>query len=300
VVMLRQVNFDLPPDEVLAPGHQGCAGCGAALAMRVALKALGRKTMLVVPPCCWSVIDGPWPYSAAGVPLMHTPAAAASAIAAGLRTALDLKGDHETTVCALAAGNGSTPALLGALAVAAERQDHVLYACFDIEAHVNTGGWRTAGRLATASPASAPPLEAEPDKEALISSVAALGLPYAATATVAFPDDLAAKFAKARRTRGTTFLHVLAPCPPAWQIRSAHAIRIARLAVMARVFPLVETEHGSPCRLTLDPGHVPLENYLNEQGRFRSLLEQPARVEAARLAIERRWQSIDTNPTPGR
>ena len=105
MTVLRQVTFDLPPDEVLAPGHLGCAGCGAALAMRRALKALGRKTVLVIPACCWSVIDGPTPYSAAGVPVLHTPSAASAA--AGVRAALDLQGDDETTVCAWA-GDGKS------------------------------------------------------------------------------------------------------------------------------------------------------------------------------------------------
>src|SRR5450759_5746327 len=79
---MATVNYAIPPDEVMSPGHLGCAGCGATLSMRLALKGLGRDTVLVVPACCWSVIDGPAPYSAAGVPLMHTPFASAAAAAA--------------------------------------------------------------------------------------------------------------------------------------------------------------------------------------------------------------------------
>jgi pyruvate/2-oxoacid:ferredoxin oxidoreductase beta subunit len=126
----------------------------------------------------------------------------------------------------------------------------------------------------------------------MLAIMAAHRIPYAATATVAFPDDLAAKVSKAKSIKGTKFLHVLAPCPPGWKIPSDRAIRAARLAVMARVFPLLEVERGTDWRITLDPGRVPLEDYLKEQGRFRFLLDRPEALEAARAAIDERWQQI--------
>ena len=293
MTLLRQVNFDLPPDEVLAPGHVGCAGCGAALAMRIALKALGRKTVLVIPACCWSVIDGPAPYSAAGVPVMHTPFASAAAAASGVRAALDLKGDHDTNVCAWAGDGGTFDIGIQALSAAAERNENILYICYDNEAYMNTGVQRSSatpfGAWTTTTPGGH--VKEQPKKD-LLAIMAAHRIPYAATATVAFPDDLAAKLTKARSIVGTKFLHVLAPCPPGWKIPSERAIGVARLAVMSRVFPLVEVEHGTDWRITLDPGRVPLEDYLKEQGRFRFLLDQPEALEAARKGIEERWQQI--------
>src|SRR5512132_1727517 len=128
---MADVNFPLPADEVMASGHLGCGGCGAALAMRIALKALGRQTILVVPACCWSVIDGPSPYTAAGVPLMHTPFASAAAAAAGVRAALDLKGDTTTTVCAWAGDGGTFDIGIQALSAAAERHENIMYICYD-------------------------------------------------------------------------------------------------------------------------------------------------------------------------
>ena len=293
MAVLRQVNFDLPPDEVLAPGHVGCPGCGAALAMRIALKALGRKTVLVIPACCCSVIDGPAPYSAAGVPVMHTPFASAAAAASGVRAALDLKGDHETNVCAWAGDGGTFDIGIQALSAAAERNENILYICYDNEAYMNTGVQRSSatplGAWTTTTPGVH--LKDQPKKD-LLAIMAAHRIPYAATATVAFPDDLAAKIARAKAIVGTKFLHVLAPCPPGWKIPSERAIAVARLAVMSRVFPLVEIEHGTDWRITLDPGRVPLEEYLKEQGRFRFLLDRPEALEAARKAVEDRWQQI--------
>lgn len=293
MTVLRQVNFDLPPDEVMAPGHVGCAGCGAALAMRIALKALGRQTILVIPACCWSVIDGPSPYSAAGVPVMHTPFASAAAAASGIRAALDIKGDHETTVCAWAGDGGTFDIGIQALSAAAERNENILYICYDNEAYMNTGVQRSSatplGAWTTTTPGSR--VKDQPKKD-LLAIMAAHRIPYAATATVAFPDDLACKIAKARAIVGTKFLHVLAPCPPGWKIPSERAISAARLAVLSRVFPLVEIERGTDWRITFDGSRVPLEEYLKEQGRFRFLLDQPEALEAARAAVERRWQEI--------
>ena len=216
---MPHVNFAVPSDEVMAPGHLGCAGCGGTLAMRLALKALGRKTVLVVPACCWSVIDGPAPYSAAGVPLMHTPFASAAAAASGVRAGLDLKGDTTTTVCAWAGDGGTFDIGLQALSAAAERNENILYICYDNEAYMNTGVQRSSatpfGAWTTTTPAQH--VKDRPKKD-LLAIMAAHGIPYAATATVAYPDDLIAKVRKAAAIRGTRFIHLLAPCPPGWKI----------------------------------------------------------------------------------
>jgi pyruvate ferredoxin oxidoreductase beta subunit/2-oxoisovalerate ferredoxin oxidoreductase beta subunit len=283
-------------EEVLAPGHVGCAGCGAALAMRIALKALGRRTVLVIPACCWSVIDGPWPYSATGVPLMHTPFASAAAAASGVRAALDLKGDTETTVCAWAGDGGTFDIGIQALSAAAERNENIMYVCYDNEAYMNTGVQRSSatpmGAWTTTTPHSH--VKNQPKKD-LLAIMAAHRIPYVATATVAFPDDMAAKVAKARGIHGTKFLHVLAPCPPGWKIPSERAVRVARLAVMSRVFPLVELEAGKKWRVTHDPGQAPLEQYLAEQGRFRELLDKPELLAGMQHTIDARWQQFNVN-----
>ncbi|MBI4477250.1 MAG: pyruvate synthase subunit beta [Acidobacteria bacterium] len=277
----------------MAAGHLGCAGCGAALAMRLALKALGRRTILVVPACCWSVIDGPAPYSAAGVPLMHTPFASAAAAASGVRAALDFKGDTETTVCAWAGDGGTFDIGIQALSAAAERNENILYICYDNEAYMNTGVQRSSatplGAWTTTTPRAH--LKDRPKKD-LAQIMVAHEVPYVATATVAYPDDLVAKLQRAAQIRGTRFVHLLAPCPPGWKIPSEDAMKVARLAVATRVFPLVEVEPGRPWRLTVVPPEADLEEYLRAQGRFRALLDDPAALARVRAAIGERWQRI--------
>jgi pyruvate ferredoxin oxidoreductase beta subunit/2-oxoisovalerate ferredoxin oxidoreductase beta subunit len=290
---MSQVPYEIPDDEILAPGHLGCGGCGATLSMRLALKALGRDTVLVVPACCWSVIDGPAPFSAAGVPLMHTPFATAAAAASGVRAALDRQGKRDTCVCAWAGDGGTFDIGIQALSAAAERNEDIIFVCYDNEAYMNTGVQRSSatpfGAWTTTTPAARPK---EQGKKDLLAIIAAHRVPYAATATVAYPDDLLAKFARARATRGTRFLHLLSPCPPGWKIPSERAIEYARLAVATRVFPLVEIEHGRDWRVTVDPPAQPLETYLKGQGRFRQLVADADRVERVAQAVGERWVAI--------
>jgi pyruvate ferredoxin oxidoreductase beta subunit/2-oxoisovalerate ferredoxin oxidoreductase beta subunit len=289
---MTQIVYELPPDEILCPGHVGCGGCGATLSMRLALKALGTKTMLVVPACCWSVIDGPTPYSAAGVPVMHTPFASAAAAASGVRAALDLKGETDTTVVAWAGDGGTFDIGIQALSAAAERNENIIFVCYDNEAYMNTGVQRSSatpfGAWTTTTPGKR---VKEQEKKDLLAVLVAHGIPYAATATVAYPDDFTAKFARAKAISGTRFIHLLSPCPPGWKIPSERAIEFARLAVAARVFPLVEIEQGE-WRVTVDPPVLPLEKYLQGQGRFRQLASDPDRVARLNHSLERRWLAI--------
>ncbi len=288
---MTQATYAVPDVEILAPGHLGCAGCGAALAMRLVLKALGRRTVLVIPACCWSIIDGPSPYSAAGVPVMHTPFASAAAAASGVRAALDLKGDRETTVVAWAGDGGTFDIGIQALSAAAERNEDFIYICYDNEAYMNTGIQRSSATPMGAWTTTTPGRKAQPKKD-LLAIMVAHRIPYAATATVAYPDDLVAKLQRARRVTGTRFIHLLSPCPPGWKIPSEHAIRYVRLAVAARVFPLVEVEDGRTWRLTVNPAPVAIEEYLRGQGRFRDLVNDPDALEQVRQAVDQRWHDI--------
>jgi pyruvate ferredoxin oxidoreductase beta subunit/2-oxoisovalerate ferredoxin oxidoreductase beta subunit len=261
--------------------------------MRFALKVLGRKTIVVLPSCCWSIIDGISGCSAAGVPVMHTPFASAAASASGVRAALDMKGDTETTVLAWAGDGGTFDIGIQALSAAAERNENILYICYDNEAYMNTGVQRSSatplGAWTTTTPSAH--VKDRPKKD-MLAIMAAHDIPYAATATVAFPDDMMAKLHKAAATRGTRFLHLLSPCPPGWKVASEDAIRYARLAVAARVFPLVEVEHGRTWRITVNPDLVPLEEYLRGQGRFRHLVGDPAALSRVQQGVDDRWQRL--------
>ncbi len=281
----------IPREELLDSGHLACPGCGAALAMRMVLKALGERTIVALPACCWSIIAGPWPQTSLHVPLYHTAFETGASVASGIKAALEMRGDRETTVVAWAGDGGTFDIGLQALSGAAERNEDFLYCCYDNEAYMNTGIQRSSatpwGAWTTTTPAPVP--KSHPKKD-MLAIMAAHRIPYAATATVAYPDDLIAKVQKAKHVRGTRFIHILAPCPPGWKSEDEETIALSRLAVRCRVFPLVEVENGERWRLTLDPPVAPVAPYLRRQGRFRHLTEP--QVAAIQAQVDARWAAL--------
>jgi len=282
----------LPERELMMSGHLACPGCGGSLAMRLVLKALGPDTIVVMPACCWSIIAGPWPQSSLGVPLYHTAFETGAATASGIRAALDVRGETETTVMVWAGDGGTFDIGLQALSGAAERNENILYVCYDNEAYMNTGIQRSSatpwGAWTTTTPEDHP--ETTPKKD-MLAIMAAHRVPYVATATVAYPLDLMDKVRRAHGIRGTRFLHVLAPCPPGWKYADEETIELSRMAVEARVFPLVEVVEGRRWALTLDPTPPePVGPYLRKQGRFRHLTEQhEAHIQRE---VDARWDMI--------
>jgi pyruvate/2-oxoacid:ferredoxin oxidoreductase beta subunit len=283
------IRFDLPDAEWITPGHLGCQGCGAALGMRHVLKALGEKTIVVLPACCWSIIAGPFPYSALRVPLLHAAFETAAVTAAGVRAGLDVQGDQETTVMAWAGDGGTLDIGLQALSGAAERNENILYVCYDNEAYMNTGVQRSSATPLGAWTTTTPGRKTEPKKD-IMGIMAAHAIPFAATATVAYPDDLVRKVRKAQAISGTRFIHLLCPCPPGWKISSEISIRLARLAVLTRIFPLYEIEGGVGYQLADVPHPVPVSEYLRLQGRFRSLTEEE--VGQIQGNVDKRWERL--------
>lgn len=272
--------------ELLSPGHLGCQGCGAALGMRYVLKGLGEKTIIVLPACCWSIIAGPFPYSAIRTPLLHVPFETAAAVATGVRAALDVQGDTETTVLAWAGDGGTFDIGLQALSSVAERNEDILYVCYDNEAYMNTGVQRSSSTPRGAWTTTTPARKTRGKKD-IMQIMAAHRIPYAATASVAFPKDIVRKLKKARAIRGTRFIQLLCPCPPGWKIDSEWSIKLARLAVRSRVFPLYEIEHGVSYTIedVVDP--VPVTDYLRLQGRFKGLTDSD--TAAIQATVDDQW-----------
>ena len=271
-MILADRYVEIPNVELMHPGHVGCPGCGATIAMRFALKALGEKTMVVIPACCWGVLAGPYPQTALKVPILHTAFATAGAAASGLRAALDMRGDTETTVMAWAGDGGTFDIGFQALSAAVERNEDFLFVCYDNEAYMNTGVQRSSstpyGTRTTTTPGTA---WKSTRKKNIVEALAAHRIPYAATASIAFPDDMIGKFRKARSLRGgARFIHVYATCPTGWGIGSDQSVRVARLAVQTNIFPLYEVEDGLTYTINRR-GDRPVTDYLDAQGRFRHL-----------------------------
>jgi pyruvate ferredoxin oxidoreductase beta subunit/2-oxoisovalerate ferredoxin oxidoreductase beta subunit len=269
------MRFIVPPAEYMLSGHFACPGCGGALAMRLALKALGERTIIILPACCWTIIDGPFPYSSTKVPVLHTAFETAASAASGVRAGLDILGKTDINVMAWAGDGGTFDIGIQALSGAAERGDNIIYTCYDNEAYMNTGVQRSSatplGAWTTTTPTEH--YKKEPKKN-MIEIMAAHRIAYAATASVAYPDDLIRKFNKAKELKGTKFIHILTPCPPGWKSLPDQSIKLSRLAIHSKVFPIYEVENGVKYTINIEPRGIPVIEYLKPQGRFNHLTKE--------------------------
>jgi pyruvate/2-oxoacid:ferredoxin oxidoreductase beta subunit len=258
--------------EFMYSGHVGCPGCGAAIAMRFFLKALGDKTIMVLPACCWSVIAGPYPQSALKIPLIHSAFETGGAVASGVRAALDMKGDKETTVVTWAGDGGTFDIGFQALSGAVERNENFIYVCYDNEAYMNTGIQRSSSTPYGAWTTTTPGADWKKlRKKNIVEALVAHRIPYAATANIAFPEDLVRKAQKAKAIKGSRFIHVYASCPTGWRIPSEMSIKIARMAVQTNIFPLYEVEDGLRYTINYKPKEYLVREYFKLQGRFKHL-----------------------------
>ena len=288
------MSLKIPEEEIMSCGNLACQGCGANIAMRHALKALGRDTVLTIPACCWSVIDGPFPYSSVSVPIFHTAFAAAASTASGIKAAFEIL-QRKTNVVAWAGDGGTYDIGLGTLSGTAERNDDIIYVCYDNEAYMNTGVQRSsatpAGAWTTTTPSNRPK---ERQKKDIISIMAAHRIPYIATASVAYPEDMVKKFKKAKDIKGTRFILVFAPCPTGWKYAPQFTIKLARLAVTSNLFPLLEIENGTNWTLTKKVLHPkPIDEYLKMQGRFRHIKEKD--LKKIQSNVNRDWKLLLKN-----
>lgn len=285
------MRLTIPEEEIMQPGHLACLGCGATLAIRFVLKALGRKTVMTIPACCCTVIDGPFPYSAYGVPIWHTAFETAASAATGIKAGLEMLGDKDTTVLAWAGDGGTFDIGIQALSGAAERGDDILYVCYDNEAYMNTGIQRSSatplGAWTTTTPVRHP--KNRPKKD-IIAIMAAHRIPYTATASIGYPEDLIKKVEKAKESKETKFLHILAPCPTGWRSRPDDTVKLAKLAVETKVFPLYEVENGEIWRMTKKSKGVPVVEYLKLQGRFKHLKEED--VKQIQSNVDREYEKL--------
>jgi pyruvate/2-oxoacid:ferredoxin oxidoreductase beta subunit len=284
-------RMETPLSENLGHGHLACAGCGAAVGMRMTLKALGEKTVMVFPASCWSIIPGFWPYSSLRMTAVHAGFVTGGATASGVRAALDIRGDHESLVAVWAGDGGTFDIGLQSLSGAAERNEDFIYICNDNEGYMNTGTQQSSATpwlaWTTTTPVQRPK---ENPKKDIMAIMADHRIPYAATATIAYPEDFFRKIEKAKRIRGTRFIHLLSPCPPGWKIPSELSIKISRLAVRSRVFPLYEIEKGRSYTLQEESHVVPIKEYLKLQGRFSHLTEQE--IERIQERVDDEWRHL--------
>jgi pyruvate ferredoxin oxidoreductase beta subunit len=287
-VSLDTLRANQPRFSGLTSGHRACLGCGQALAARLVLEAAGPDVMIANATGCLEIFTTPWPESAWRVPWLHSLFENTGAVAAGMEAALKAQG-KSTRVLAFGGDGGTFDIGFQALSGMLERGHEVLYVCFDNEAYMNTGIQRSSSTphaaATTTSPAGRARMGKRHLKKDILSIIAAHHIPYAATATVAYPADVRKKVRRALALPGPSFLLVHSPCPLGWGHEGALSIEVARLAVETGLFPLVELERGSVVGVLPLREPKPVTEYLKLQGRFAHLFadDPRARQELAHL-----------------
>ena len=282
----RSIQSDPDRANALTSGHRACQGCGEALGARYALdaamRATNEKIIAVNATGCLEVFSTPYPESSWRIAWLHSLFGNAPAVATGVAAALKAQGKTDIRVIGQG-GDGATVDIgFGALSGMFERNDDVLYICYDNEAYMNTGVQRSgatppAARTATTQAVGENPGNVFGQGKNLPRIAMAHEIPYVATATVADLRDLEAKVTKAMSFRGARYIHVLVPCPLGWGSASCDTIKIARLATQSGLFPVFEAEHGEVVASTPIRHPVDVEEYLKLQVRYAHLFSPQRR-----------------------
>lgn len=288
--------------DLIAPGHRACAGCGALIAVRQILMASKRPLIVVSATSCLEVTSTPYPQTMWKTPWVHllfeNAATAASGIEAALKVLSRKYNRQEHYIIAFGGDGGTFDIGIQALSGALERGHRFIYVCYDNEAYMNTGIQRSGatplGAATTTSPVGTKIVGKTQQKKDLMEIVVAHRIPYAATASPSHWKDLVNKVRKAQSYDGPSFIHVIAPCTRGWYFDTSETIKVARLAVETRYWPLYEVENGR-YRITHPvPNPKPLEEFLKVQRRLSHLLlpENAEILESLKAYVNERWERL--------
>ena len=277
-------------EPILRPGNTNCGGCGMSIGLQMLSRAAGsRPVQMVIPACCGIVTAGQYPFSAYGAPVIASTFASSAAVATGLAQAARMNRERTRVICW--AGDGGTYDIgMATLSAAAERNEDILYVCYDNEIYGNTGGQRSSATPLGAYTTTSPAGKTEAKKD-IMGIMAAHRLPYQATLSLAHPEDAFRKLQHALDMEGFRFLHLLSPCPTGWKSEPAEGIELVRLAVRSGLFAVYEILSDGSTIVNVEPemSDAALEKYFALQGRFRKANVDLARV---RAAIQESWELL--------
>ena len=306
----RSVQASSERSNALTCGHRACQGCGEALGARYAVDAAMRATnnnlIAVNATGCLEVFTTPYPETSWQLPWLHSLFGNAAAAATGVAAAMRVKKRKDVRVLAQGGDGGTTDIGFQCLSGMFERNDDVLYICYDNEGYMNTGVQRSSATPPAARTATTPAIGEEPGNvfgtgKWVPKIAVAHNIPYVATATVADLHDLENKVTKAMGIHGARYIQINVPCPLGWGTPSRDTIRLARLAMECGIYPIFEAEHGKVTAVRKIRKAVPVTEYLKPQRRFAHLFkdghEDPrvARLQAICDANIAEYGLIDTS-----
>ena len=229
-------------------GHKACAGCGGSLAVRNALKVLGKNAVAVLPAGCMSAVGFNFPQLCFANNAIISTFAGTASMLTGIEAGFRARGIKDFTAVGFAGDGGTADIGIQALSGVIDRNDNIIYICYDNEAYMNTGiqksGLTPFGAKTTTTPTGKNIHGNIRPKKNMFEIVAAHDIPYAATATVGYMTDFLNKVEKASKIKGTKYIHVIAPCPTGWGIPVSDTIDSAREIADCGLWYLAEYENG--------------------------------------------------------
>ncbi len=304
----RSVQANMTRTNSLNSGHRACQGCGEALGARyavdAAMRAANKQLIAANATGCLEVFSTPFPETSWQVSWIHSLFGNAPAVATGIAAALKAKGRTDVRVIAQGGDGGTADIGFGCLSGMFERNDDVLYICYDNQAYMNTGVQRSsltppAARTATTMPVGPEPGNVFGQGKNMPEIAMAHGIPYVATATVADLHDLEYKVQRAVGIRGAKYIQIFVPCPLGWGLPSEQSINIARLVKETGLYPVFEAEHGVVTGVVKIRRHLPVEEYLKPQKRYahlfgkKPLVDVIARIQAIADGNIRKYNLLD-------
>ena len=276
---------------LLRPGNTNCGGCGMSVGLTMLGRALAKAEQtcsLVIPACCGIVTAGAYPTTSYGVPTVATTFASSPAFATGIASVRDLNDESGQVICW--AGDGGTYDIgIATLSAAAERNEDLIYICYDNEIYGNTGGQRSSATPAGARTTTTPAGKHETKKD-MMAIMVAHRVPYAATLSIAHPQDFERKLATALSMHGFRFLLLHSPCPTGWKSEQGESVELVRLAVASGLFLLYEVWGGDEYRINAVPQWTDPALYFERQKRF---APDEIDLEATRAANRARFDRLD-------
>jgi pyruvate/2-oxoacid:ferredoxin oxidoreductase beta subunit len=274
---------------LVAHGVSTCAGCGLELIIRKILEVLGENTVIVIPPGCAALFSGYGDETALKIAGFQGNLENTAAYAAGIKAGFEMQGKHDITVLGFA-GDGATVDIgLQALSGVFERGDKILYVCYDNEAYMNTGIQGSGATPSQAKTTTTPGGKLSLKKN-MLEIAAAHGIPYIASASIAYVHDFKKKVEKARNTDGPSYLHIHTPCPTGWWFEPRLSIKVAKAAVETGAWVLYEIENGTRRINSKIDKLKPVREYLHMQGRFKNLEE--SEIEHLQQEIDARIKGL--------
>ncbi|MEA3430661.1 MAG: thiamine pyrophosphate-dependent enzyme [Nanoarchaeota archaeon] len=294
-VNLKGQMLNVSKDNLLTGGTFACSGCGPILGTKLALKALGKNTIMVNPAGCMT-LTATWPFTPYKVPWVHSAIENAASTASGILMGLKAQGlDKNTNVLCYAGDGASYDIGFQSLSAMTYRKEKIIYVCYNNSSFANTGFQRTA-----ATPLGARTKTSEPGKVCSLGNVlprknmskmlAMSHCDYVATACVAFPKDFMDKLKKAASIDGPSFIDLLCPCIPGWLMKESDTIEVGRLMIETGIWPLYEILHKK-FTLSHKPKMLPVEKALEKQGRFKHLCKENF-VQIQKI-VSKEWDMIN-------